>query len=93
MEKMMTTNAEESKNVTKMADLEYHSTYLQRWMQLNNSGVPHDGLLVVLPPPDGIQLLLVEVYGHKSSKNHITHSSDSSSSEYSWIMLKVPMLQ
>jgi hypothetical protein len=28
MEKMMTTNAEESKNVTKMADLEYHSTYL-----------------------------------------------------------------
>jgi hypothetical protein len=54
IEKMTADKEVEPKNVSKMSNLEYCFKYLQKLMQLSNSGMPHEVLLAVLRPPDGI---------------------------------------
>ncbi len=80
----------ECQNASRMADLEYRSAYLRNWIQLSNSGVPHDVIASVLPPPDGIQLPTVPAVSHKkkkaqrkSRKKRRCHTNVSSSSDYS----------
>jgi hypothetical protein len=50
MDKMAASKLEENKNIARMADFDYRLAYLRNWIQLSNSGVPHELLANVLPP-------------------------------------------